>query len=80
MVANNKDADQPVHTRSQISAFSIRFMEISICKLATSEISIFYLVHVVEATGLKLALSETPKTYFVTTRPINYYLIVHILK
>ena len=46
-----------------------------ICKLATSEISIFYLVSVAEETGLKLALSETPKTGFLATRPI-YSLII----
>ena len=32
--------------------------------------SIFYLVSVAEETGLKLALSETPKTGFVALRPI----------
>ena len=39
-------------------------------KLASSEISIFYLVSVVEQAGLKLTLSETPKTGFVASRPI----------
>ena len=37
-VVNNTGADQPAHPRSLISAFVIRF---TICKLATSEISIF---------------------------------------
>ena len=32
------------------------------CKLATGKISIFWLVPVVEETGLKLALWETLKT------------------
>ena len=38
-------------------------------KIATSEISIFYLVSVAEETGLGHALSETPKTGFVEGRP-----------
>ena len=46
-------------------------MESIICKLATGEISIFQLVSVAEETGLKLALSETPKTGFLTTRPMG---------
>ena len=50
--------------RSQISAFVIRFLKRSICTLATGEISIFWLVSVAEETGLKLALTETPKTGF----------------
>ena len=45
-----------------ISASVIRFLKSIICKLATGEISIFYLVSVAEETGLKLVLSETPKT------------------
>ena len=38
---NNKGADQPVHWRSLISPFVIRFLESTICKLATGEILIF---------------------------------------
>ena len=38
---NNKDADQPAHSRSLISTFAIRFLESFISKLATGEISIF---------------------------------------
>ena len=38
---NNTGADQPAHSRSLISAFVIRFLQSTICKLATSEISIF---------------------------------------
>ena len=37
--ANNTGADQPAHPRSLISAFVIRVLEITICKLATGEIS-----------------------------------------
>ena len=67
-LANNTGADQPAHLRSLISAFVIRLSESIICKLATGEISIFKLVSVAEETGLKLALSEIPKTCFVATR------------
>ena len=39
--ANNTGAVQPAHLRSLISAFVIRFLESTICKLTTGEISIF---------------------------------------
>ena len=68
--ANNKSADQPAHTRSLISAFVIHILDSMISKLATSEIIIFLLVSVAEEAGLSLALSETPKTGFLTTRHI----------
>ena len=68
-LANNKGADQPAHPRSLISAFVIRFLERIIFKFATSEISTFELVSVAEETDLKLALTETPKTGFLATRP-----------
>ena len=68
--ANNTGADQPAHLRRLISAFVIRFLERIICKLGTVEISIFLLVTVAEETGLNFALSETPKTGFLATRPI----------
>ena len=38
--ANNTGADQPAHTRSLNIAFIIRFLQSTICKLATNEISI----------------------------------------
>ena len=69
-LANNKGADQPAHPRSQISAFVIRLLKRIISRLATSEISLFYLGSVAEETGLSLALSETPKTGFLASRPI----------
>ena len=68
--ANNKDADQPAHPRRLISALVIRFLESLISKLATSENSIYLIVSVAGVTGLNLALSETPKTGFVASRPI----------
>ena len=67
--ANNTGADQPAHLRSLICAFVIRLLESIISRLATSEISIFWLVTVAEETGLKLALSDTPKTGFTASRP-----------
>ena len=39
--ANNRDADQPDHLRSLISAFVIHFLEVNISKLAIDEVSIF---------------------------------------
>ena len=67
---NNKGPDQPAHLRSLISTFVIRFFEGTICKLDTGEISIFKRVSIAEETGLSFALLETPKTGFVTSRPI----------
>ena len=68
--ANNEGADQPARPRSLISPFVICFLERTISKLCTSKISIFTLVSVAEETGLNIALSETPKTGFVATKPI----------
>ena len=65
--ANNKGADQPAHPRNLISAFVIRLFESIICEHATGDISIFQLVSGAEETGLKLALSDTPKTGFLAT-------------
>ena len=39
--ANNEGADQPAHPRSLINAFVIRYLQSTICELATSEISFF---------------------------------------
>ena len=55
--ANNKGADQPAHPRRLISAFVILFLESTISRHATSEISIFQLVSVAEETGLNLVFS-----------------------
>ena len=41
-----------------------------ISELASDKISIFQLVSVADETGLSLTLPETPKTGFVTMRPI----------
>ena len=71
--ANNKNANEPAHPRRLISTFVIRLLEIIISQLASSEISIFQLVSVAKETGLSLALSETPKTGFLTSRHIYMY-------
>ena len=68
--ANNKGADQSAHQRSLISAFVIRILESTISKLATSEISTFWLVSVAGETGWSPAFTETPKTGFIATRTI----------
>ena len=49
--ANNKGVDQPAHPRSLISAYVIHLLESSISKLATSKISLFYVVSVAEQAG-----------------------------
>ena len=69
-LANNKGPDQPAHLRRLISTFVIHFLKSIIYRLATSKISIFYLVSVAEETGLCLLFSETSKTGFVSSRPI----------
>ena len=69
--AYNTGADQPAHSRSLISAFVIRFLESTVCKLTTGKISFFYLVSVAENTGLNLTFSELPKTGFLATRPMS---------
>ena len=72
---NNTGADQPAHMRSLIRAFVIRFQEKNICRLATDEISIFWLVSIAEESVLKLALSETLKTDFLSTMPKEHVIL-----
>ena len=62
-----QSADQHAHPRSLISPSVFLFLESITSKLATSEISIFYLVSVAEQAGLSLTLSEIPKTGFLAT-------------
>ena len=59
---------RPAHSCSLISPFIIHLLESVISRLATSEISIFQLVSVLEQTGLGLDLWETLKTGFISTR------------
>ena len=69
---NSKVADQPAHLHSLISAFVIHLLESIISKLATSEISRFWLVSVAVQVGLTITLLETLKTGLVTLRPILF--------
>ena len=55
--------------RSLISSFVIRLLASTISRHAMSVISIFKLVSVAEETVLSIALSETTKTGFLTSRP-----------
>ena len=68
LICNNKGEDQPAHPRSVISNFVICLLKV-ISRLATSETLIFLLACKAEETGLRLALSETQKTGFLTSWP-----------
>ena len=59
-----KAADQPAHSCRLICAFAIRFLLSIISRLATSEISTFYLVSVAEQIGLNLAFFRNPEDWF----------------
>ena len=63
---NNKGRDLPIHPPSLINTL----FESIISRLATSEISIFLLVSVAEQAGLNPTLLETPKTDFLSLKPI----------
>ena len=64
-VCEHKGADQLVHGCSLISTFAIHLLKSIILKLASSEISLFYLVSVAEKAGFGMSFSETLKTGFV---------------
>ena len=68
--ANKKQTDQPVHSHRLVCAFDIHVLESIISKIATIDISIFWLVFVAEETGLDLVLLKAPKTDFVPLGPI----------
>ena len=67
--ANNKGTDQPAHPRSLTSAFVTRLLERIISKLATSKISIFYLVY--DAEHAVFVWSESPKTGNTQFKPLG---------
>ena len=52
MYANNKDADQPAHPHSLISAFVVRCLDSMISELVKPKISRLYLVSATEQAGL----------------------------
>ena len=62
--ANNSGADQPAHLRRLISAFVIRLFETIIPRLASSAISIFWLVSVAEEAGLNLTCRKPLRQVF----------------
>ena len=66
--ANNKGADQPLHSRSLISTFSVCCLDSMILLVSISEISSLYLASVAEQAGLSQPWSQNPKTGFLTTR------------
>ena len=69
--ANNKETDQPAHSRNLISTFVIHMLESIISELGTSKYSMFYLDSLAEQVCLGMAWSETQKTGFLA--------IAHIL-
>ena len=66
--ANNKGADQPVHPRSLISTFIVRYLDSMISQVFISEISSLYIASVATQAGLYLTWSQTPKTGFLVMR------------
>ena len=61
-----------LHIWCLISAFVIPLLKSIKSKLATSVILIFWLVSGAEQAGLGMTFSETPKTGFLTFRPISH--------
>ena len=61
-VCEQQRTDQPVHPRNLISVYVFRLLESSISKLATSKISMFWQVFVIEQAGLGITLLGTVKT------------------
>ena len=64
--ANNKGADQPAHPCKLIRVFVNRFLGRSYLNLLQVKCQ-----SVAEEIGLSLVLSQTPKTGFVASRPIQ---------
>ena len=69
--ANNKDADQPAHPRSLISAFIVHCLDNIIPLVSVSEISSFHIPSVAAQAGFCLTWSQTQKTGFLVTG-LNY--------
>ena len=68
--ANIKDAGQPAHPCSLISAFFVRCLDSIIPLVSISKISSLYLAYVAVQAG-----SQTPKRGFLVTRLILYVLL-----
>ena len=62
--ANNKDAYQPAHQRSLISAFLVRCLDSVMSLLSVTKISSLMLASVAEQDSLSLTWSETPEDTF----------------
>ena len=73
--ANNKDADQPAHRRSLISAFVVRCLDSIIPLLAIADISRPLLVSSAEQASLSLTWSQTLEDRFYMYRDV-----AHVIK
>ena len=62
--ANNKDADQPAHPRSLISAFVVHCLDSVMSLVSVTKISNLMLASVAEQASLSLTWSETPEDTF----------------
>ena len=62
--ANNKDANQPAHRRSLISAFVIRCLDSIMSLVSVTKISSLMLASVAEQASLSATWSETPEDTF----------------
>ena len=65
--ANNRDADQPAHPRSLISAFVVRCLGSIKSLVYVCAMLRLYLVSEAEQVGLSLNWSQIPKTGFLVT-------------
>ena len=62
--ADNKDADQPAHPRSLISAFVVRCLDSVMSLVSVTKISSLMLASVAEQASLSLTSSEPPEDTF----------------
>ena len=62
--ANNKDADQPAHLCSLISAFVVHCLHSVMSLVSVTKISSLILASVAEQASLSLTWSETPEDTF----------------
>ena len=72
VICYNKDANQPAHPCSLISALVVCCLDSIITLLEIAKMSSLYLVSVTEQVSLSLIWSQTPKTGFLMTW-LNYY-------
>ena len=72
---NNKGTDQPAHQHSLISAFVVRCLDCTIPLVSISKISSLYVASVAAQASLSLTWSQIPKTGFLVTRLIWWFII-----